>query len=125
MRAQLAEEVSKRIMQQLGNDASHRSVMQARWKRAKNNGYSDDEKGKIISTFLARAKSLIPVVSDKVRSLAAGKQAKESESKRAALAPAKKETHGGLVSGSGNGKLSSLKKEDLRKMTDAEILALD
>lgn len=125
MRDQLATEVVKRIKNQLGQDAGHRSVMSSRWKRAKNNGYSAAEKDKIISTFLARAKSLIPINSEKVRSLAAGKQIKAADDKRSRLAPVKREVLGGRAS-SGNGRESrSIEKKDLRKMSDIDILNLD
>jgi hypothetical protein len=125
MRDQLATEVVKRIKNQLGQDTAHRSVMSSRWKRAKNNGYSAAEKDKIISTFLARAKSLIPINSEKVRSLAAGKQIKAADDKRQRLAPVKRELNGGRPT-SGNGRESrSLEKKDLRKMSDMEILNMD
>ncbi len=122
MRQQLAQEVIKRVKNQLSNDAAHKSVMTSRWKRAKNNGYSADDRSKIVSTFLARAKSLIPGISEKVRSLASGKQAKAADEKLARLKPVKRELNGGRVSGSAK---TSLDKKDYRKMTDLEIINLD
>ncbi len=125
MRAQLADEITKRIKNALSQDNAHIAVMSSRWRRAKNNGYSADDKTKIVSAFLARAKSLIPVTSEKVRSLAAGQQTKASDEKRARLKPEKRELLGGRASGSGNGSKSSLDKKDYRKMSDLEILNLD
>jgi hypothetical protein len=120
MRRQLAQEVSKRIKNQLQSDNGHMTVMAARWKRAKDNGYTSDDKSKIVSTFLARAKSLIAPTSEKVRSLALGKAKKSSDEKVKRLLPDKREVNGGRVSST-----KSTDKLDYRKLSDMDILALD
>lgn len=121
MRNQLADEVVKRIKKQLESDTAHGAVMGARWKRAKSTGYNNDEKSKIVATFLARAKSLIPNTSERVRSLALGKHVENSEKRTRQLAPVKRELNGGRPS---SGKTPS-EKRDYKKMSDMEILALD
>ncbi len=112
LRNNLSNEIIKRIKKQLESDSSHGAVMGARWKRAKLNGYTDDDKSKIISTFLARAKSLIPVTSEKVRLAALGKNVR----KEPTVHP--KEMNGGRVSSS----RAPEKKVDYSKMSDLEIL---
>lgn len=123
VRQQLVDEVVKRVKVQLSQDAAHRNVMSSRWKHAKDNGYSADEKSKIVSTFLARAKSLVPSVSAKVRTLAAGSAQRSAEDKLKKLQPAKRELPLGK-SAKVNG-AEPIKKEDLRKMTDLQILDMD
>lgn len=123
VRNQLVDTVIQRIHQQLTTDKGHASVMQARWKRAKSNGYTNEDRSKIVSTFLARAKSLIPATSDKVRRLAMGKQERNSEREIKRGTPTKKEALGGRPSG--GGKRSGKEAPDYRKMSDAEILAMD
>lgn len=119
MRNQLADEVVKRIHVQLRSDKAHSTIMSSRWKRAKSNGYTNDDKSKIISTFLARAKSLIPGTSDKVRNLAHGKVSKHSDIRREKIAPERREVNGGRAP---NGRAS--KEVDYRKMSDMDILNL-
>lgn len=113
LRGNLSSEVIKRIKKQLESDTAHGAVMGARWKRAKSNGYTEDDKVKIISTFLARAKSLIPMTSEKVRLSALGKNVHKQEPK------IHKETNGGRVSRSSQ---VPGKKLDYSKMSDMEIL---
>lgn len=110
LRANLAAETIKRIKKQLESDTSHGSVMGARWKRAKLNGYTEDDKSKIISTFLARAKSLVPVTSEKVRLAAMSKNVRKPEIH-------KKEVNGGRGSSS-----KVPEKVDYRKISDMDIL---
>lgn len=118
MRNQLIIEVAKRIGKQLESDKGHLAVMGSRWKRAKLNGYTGDDESKIISTYLARAKSLIPSTSNKVRTLANGKRIESSDVRSNKSAPVKREVNGGRVpSKSDNGS-----PKDYRKMTDMEIL---
>lgn len=116
IRKQLATKAVERIMKQLESDDSHKSVMANRWKKAKQNGYTTEEKGKIVSTFLARAKSLVPSATEKVRTLASGKEGRPTSRGEAP----KKEALGGRPS-SNHG---TPNRKDLRKMTDLEILEM-
>lgn len=117
VRKQLAQETVKRIFKQLESDDGHKSVMSNRWKKAKSNGYTGEDTSKIVSTFLARAKSLIPSVSDKVRSLAAGKAVEPSKEQQS-----RREVNGGRPTNSRPSKTPT--RTDMRKMTDMEILEM-
>lgn len=115
-------DIINQIQNQLGSDKEHMTVMNSRWKRAKSNGYTDDDQAKIISTFLARAKSLIPSISTKVMNDALGTQKKASKDKEeriSAVAPVRRESNGGH---SGAAAPKSNGKMDYRKMSDLDIL---
>jgi hypothetical protein len=117
VRDMLIDDVIKRIDRQLVLDKGHVTVMSARWKRARNNGYTDDDKSKLISTYLARAKSLIPSITQQVRNAALGKTIKAADDKRARVAAAPRE-QGGAPPRNGR----SAPTKDYSKMTDREIL---
>lgn len=118
LRKQLMETIYHRISKQLEMDEGHLSVMRGRWKYARANGFQEEDKSKIISTFLARAKSLIPGVRSKVKEAALGKQAtrKSEKSGERTVRPPKELTGGGAP----NGKPAM--KVDYKKMSDIDIL---
>lgn len=119
LRKQGAKEVAKRISAQLQMDKGHMSVMGAWWKRAKNAGYPDEYKDKIVSTYLARAKSLIPGISAKVSAAMLGTKEKAVSNKRDRIAPVPKQNNSGGVPRSGQGtKITA----DYSKMSDMDIL---
>jgi hypothetical protein len=117
IRGMLVEEIIKKIDKQLSQDQGHKTVMGARWRRARSNGYTDDDKSKLLSTYLARAKSLIPTVREQVRSAALGKAERSAEVTRGKVRVPAKEVNGGPPRGT-----SSKGPRDYSKMTDMEIL---
>lgn len=119
VRRMLIEDIVKRIDRQLTSDKAHETVMGARWKRARSSGFSSDEKAKIISTYLARAKSLISPVREKVRREAMGKTEKDTErtSEKIRKTVSPKETNGGRSNGRPAGPA-----KDYSKMSDLDIL---
>lgn len=114
-----AQEVIKRVMSQLSADQGHMAVMAARWKRARANGFTSDDESKIISTYLARAKSLIPGAASKVSSAMLGTKTRAAENKsdKARVFP-KQDNSGRAAAGNGNGKQT----KDYSKMSDLDIL---
>ena len=121
LRKQGAQEVIKRIMKQLESDKGHMTVMGARWKRARSNGYTSDDESKIISTYLARAKSLIPDACSKVSAAMLGTKVKAADNKREQTKSAPREINSGRTS---DGRSSSQSgKVDYSKMSDIDILA--
>ena len=119
MRDKIVGEVTDRVGKQLELDAGHNNVMASRWKRAKQNGYSDDETSKIVTAYLARAKSLIPSLREEVRKVALGVKAKTTE--RRVESNTARENNGGRPVTSTKAMPS---KAELRKMTDLEILSM-
>jgi hypothetical protein len=113
-----AQEVIKRVMAQLMQDQGHMTVMGARWKRAKANGYISDDESKIVSTYLARAKSLIPSIASKVSSAMLGTKTRAAAGKdeRTKVFP-KQNNSGAAANGRG-----IPEKKDYSKMSDIDIL---
>jgi len=62
----VVEEVRTRVGDLLEKDESHMVVMNSRWTRAQREGFKKDSGSKIVSAYLARAKSLIPRIRNKV-----------------------------------------------------------
>lgn len=129
LRKQGAQEVIKRVMKSLESDQGHMTVMGARWKRARANGYTSDDESKIIATYLARAKSLIPDACSKVSAAMLGSKQRAATDRSARVdrsVSTRKENNSGRVSGSGNlGSLNGKSKQELRKMSDMDILNAD
>ena len=118
------------IWNTLSKDQNHMSIMKNRWTRASINSYSDDDKTKIISTLLVRARPLIPSIRAKLVNEALGTSKKVSDEKTKKIESGiNKEISGGISnsrgkSNSDNSKSSNGKDEKVnyRKMTDLEIL---
>lgn len=73
MRDKLVEDVMMDIKKQLSNDSRYMKQMESLWKQAKTAGFTNDFKSRIISTALARAKSLVPDTRKKLLAKALGK----------------------------------------------------
>ena len=113
-----AQEIIKKINVQMQSDQGHMTVMAARWKRARANGYTAAEESKIVSAYLARAKSLIPGAASKVSAAMLGTKKAAATVKGARALPAPKQNNSGRSGSERNGK-SQL---DYSKMSDLDIL---
>ena len=69
-------EVREELASQLQADSSHMSRLRSLWKKAGQVGYVGDSKSRIINTYLERARSLAPSITEKVRSEIAGTKEK-------------------------------------------------
>jgi len=112
-----AKEVIKDLMSKLQSDQSHMTVMASRWKRARSNGFTSDDESKIVSTYLARAKSLIPSIASKKSSEMLGSKTKHNSH-------VNKPTSTTKFSGSGRPTSNGNRREpkDYAKMSDMDIL---
>ena len=117
VRDMLITDIVSKIDKQLVQDSGHVTVMGARWKRARSNGYTDDDKSKLISTYLARAKSLIPTIRAQVRNAALGKTVRAAEKRGARIPTAVREINSGAPARADRGTA-----RDYSKMSDLEIL---
>lgn len=115
MKRQAIDLISQKIAKQLEHDESHLSIMQGRWKHARSNGYTEQDKEKIIAAYVARAKNLVPSVRSKVWE----GLTKTTKKTPKVNPPPKKELVGGPVSNNG---VKSSGKVDYRKMSDLDIL---
>ena len=124
IRRQCVKEIIGKIGDSLEKDKSHMAVMNARWRRAQREGYSEDSKSKIVAAYLARARSLVPSISDKVSRDALGTATKASETKGKKVLDAsapRKEVKGGPASG----KRTPAKADDVdwNRTTDEDFLS--
>jgi len=122
IRKQIVTETINEIQKQLGADVAHKQIMNARWKRARVNNYSDDDQAKIISTFLARAKSLIPSVRSKIMQDALGTHNSSNKKK---IEKIQSGLHKERFNGGGGDRKSTPEKVDYRKMSDLQILEMN
>jgi hypothetical protein len=79
MKSKLVENGLAEIKAQLDKDPRFGRQMKSLWSQAKSSGYSNDLKSRIVSTALARAKSLVPTVRAKLLAEALGKKKKPEE----------------------------------------------
>ena len=122
IRQQLISNVIREIGNQLRSDKGHMTVMAARWKAARSKGYSAEEESKIISTYLARAKSLIPTTRQKIINQALGKKATSSNDGKG---KSTKLTNRDAPLGGRDSRIQTRtsSKLDYSKMSDLDILA--
>jgi hypothetical protein len=121
LREKIVQEIHNRIDKQLEHDEQHMKVMNSRWNRAKDQGFSDAELSKIVSTYLARAKALIPSIREDVRkrALSTKRRASEEQEERVKTrTPARRESSGGRHSRTNDNKT----KVNYREMSDLDIL---
>ena len=120
--------VVDKIIEQVGKtleaDSDHMKYMDSLWDRAKRNGRKDEDKGRIISAYLARAKSLIPSLRSKFLSEINGKgpAASADKLKKVATASSRTDTNtSGKPTGT-KGADYNPKKIDYHKTSDLDIL---
>lgn len=76
-RSKLVEDILVDIREQLAQDERYLKQMNGLWLQAKKSGYTSDLKSRLISTALARAKSLVPEVRKRLIAKALGRAAKK------------------------------------------------
>ena len=117
-----------RIIDDLGTqliaDKNHIRFMDSLWAVAKRNGRTDADKTRIISAYLARAKSLIPSLRSKYVSEALGQKARISSGKKEKVEDINSRRDGGTLGrgSNGSGKNYSPKSINYSKTSDADIL---
>lgn len=68
LKAKILADIKKEVREAMGNDSAHMTKMNSLWAREGRNGYSGTLKDSIKTTFLSRAKVLIPEIRKRVRS---------------------------------------------------------
>lgn len=117
----IIEKVVSDIGSQLSSDKGHLRYMDSLWEHAKRNGRTDSDKSRIISAYLARAKTLIPSLRSKYVSEALGKKVRDVSSKREKISNIRERTGAsGRPSSSGN--IHANKPIDYSKTSDSDIL---
>jgi hypothetical protein len=72
MKNTLVEKIAEEVGKQMSSDKTHMSLVNSLWARAKKAGYQGDWKSRILSAYLARAKSLVGPVRSRLVSEALG-----------------------------------------------------
>lgn len=73
-RSNLTKDILRDIKEQLEKDSRYQGTLASLWKQARESGFSNDFKSRIVSTALARAKSLVPETRKRLVSKALGKK---------------------------------------------------
>ena len=79
----LISDIINQVDAALAADQNHMTVMNARWNRAKKDGFNTASKEKIVSAYLSRAKQVIPSIRDKARDEFLGTRKRSSEKRSA------------------------------------------
>ena len=121
VKTKLVKDIIEEVDKALQKDNSHMSLMNAKWRRAKQEGYSTEVKTKILSAYLDRAKSLIPSVRSRLREEATGKTVTKKVAQRVDDVTTRKEIPAGAPASHGT-RLPSPGEIDWSKTSDADIL---
>ena len=124
----IKETIVGKVLQEVDNqlvaDKAHMKYMNSLWNKARENGFGDEWKSRIISAYLARAKSLVPATRAKfvseamgTSSRASGKRKEIEEKTRARREPGP----GGRTSSERNGPVDA-KNIDWSKTSDLDLL---
>lgn len=109
---------------QLKSDKDHIRFMDSLWEKSKRNGRTDADKSRIISSYLARAKSLIPSLRSKYVSEALGQKTRVSSEKKGKVEEISERRDSGTLGRGSNGKEKSYSPKSINynKTSDADIL---
>jgi hypothetical protein len=120
----IQQTIIDRVIQDIGNtlaaDQAHMRYMDSLWSRAKSNGRTDTDKSRLISAFLARARSLAPSLRSKYVSEATGKRVRDVNQRREKAVSVQSRTPD-VGRSSSNGRGSG--RIDYRKTSDYDILS--
>jgi hypothetical protein len=109
---------------ELASDKDHIKFMDSLWAKSKRNGRTDEDKARIVSAYLARAKSLIPSLRSKYVSEALGKSQKHSDQRREKVSTIESRRDSGTQGSSSRTRSSNYNPKviDYRKTSDEDIL---
>lgn len=122
IRKKLVKDVIEEIDKAIQKDSSHVALMNSKWRRAKQEGYSRDSLRRIVSAYQARAKSLVPSVRARLKAEALGKTVSGKKAENVAALTTRKEVPAGVASSSSSKRLPSPKEIDWAATSDADIL---
>jgi hypothetical protein len=119
----ILDKVIEDLGAQLTADKDHIRFMDSLWAKAKRNGRTDEDKARIMSAYLARAKSLIPTLRSKYVSEALGQNARVASGNKKRIETSSR-TDGGTLGRGSNGKDKNYNPKSINynKTSDADIL---
>ena len=124
----IKETIVGKVLQEVDNqlvaDKAHMRYMSSLWDKAKREGFNDEWKSRILSAYLARAKSLIPTVRAKFVSEAQGGAARASAKKNEITDrnATRREPGSGRTSREGGNGALDAKRIDWSQTSDMDLL---
>lgn len=123
MKDTITEKIMIEVNTKMMTDQAHMRFMDSLWEKAKRDGYQGDWKAKIVSAFLARAKTLVPAIRAKLVSEALGTSQEHNEKKRETLDIVKSRREpGNGASSNGRQRAVTAKQIDWGKSSDLDVL---
>jgi uncharacterized membrane-anchored protein YjiN (DUF445 family) len=124
IRTTIVDKIIEELGTELTKDSTHIRYMDSLWNKAKQNGRTDADKARILSSYLARAKSLIPSLRSKYVSEALGQKTRVASKDKEKIERVSERRDSGT---SGKGSNSSTKNYhpksiNYSKTSDADIL---
>lgn len=80
-RTALKEKILKELDLQFAKDSKHQSLMASLWRKAEKSGFSGSSEQAILNAYISRAKTLLPSVSNQVKTKELGKRTTAPSSK--------------------------------------------
>jgi hypothetical protein len=123
LRKLITEKIFSEVTKKIAGDEQHMQRMNELWRREAANGYSGKLKESIRTTYLSRAKAIIPPIRQKVRADITAQQKKEDTTKRDKLgknAGADRSVPG--PTGSNRKSAITAKEANSKRMSDMDIL---
>ena len=119
----LVKEILNEMGASLERDARHMAIMNSLWKQAHRAGFAGDWKDRILTTYLSRARQIMPAIRSKIREGAFKTEEAESveREKIATKSSDRKEIHAG--GGKPNGKVPGASQIDWSRTSDLDILS--
>jgi hypothetical protein len=124
IRTTIIDRVIEDLGSQLTLDKDHIRYMDSLWNKAKQSGRTDADKARIISAYLARAKSLVPSLRSKYVSEALGQKTRISSEKKEKIEEINSRVSSGTQGRGSNGKEKGYNPKSINysKTSDADIL---
>jgi hypothetical protein len=124
IRTTIVDRIIEDLGTQLTSDKDHIRFMDSLWDKSKRNGRTEADKARIITAYLARAKSLIPSLRSKYVSEALGQKTRVASGKKEKTEEIASRTNSGTSGRGSNGanKNYNPKSINYSKTSDADIL---
>ncbi len=120
----IVDKIIEDLGSQLTLDKDHIRYMDSLWSKAKQNGRTDTDKARLISAYLARAKSLIPSLRSKYVSEALGQKTRVASKNKEKVDEISSRKDSGTQGRGSNGREKSYNPKSINysKTSDADIL---
>lgn len=124
IRTTIVDRIIEDLGTQLTSDKDHIRYMDSLWNKAKQSGRTDADKTRIITSYLARAKSLIPSLRSKYVSEALGQKTRVASGKKEKVNEASSRTSSETLGRASNGATKNYNPKTINysKTSDADIL---